>query len=641
MHDFTVRIFSRAREGVSRLPYAWRTLRLIHDAAGYIPYVWMGLLVVQGLVPVCIVYTTKLLVDGIADAVGGGLDASNIAHVSLPAAAMSGLLLIQQLLANALQYLNALQTELVTDHIKLLIHGKAAAVDYVFYESPAYHDRLEQANAQSGARSLAMLQNIGGLLQSSVTFVSIAALLVTYSVLLPILLFLSALPAFVVLLRYNEKHHAWWHKRTPERRWISYYDHCLTGLPAAGELRIYGLGDFFRNQYRLLRKRLRGEQLALLRWQMRAGLFARALALVVTAVAVIWIVRRALIGEAQLGDLALFYQAFTQAQGLMRTFLGNVGQVFANILFLEHLFAFLDQEVLVSDPDIPTPFPEPIRHGIEFRNVSFRYPEAKEFALQNFSLKIPAGQTVALVGANGAGKSTLIKLLCRFYDPQEGAIYIDGIDITRFSLKDLRRHLAVMLQLPMRYHATVYGNIAVGEAQEILPQDHIIKASRAAGAHDFVSRLPMGYDTSLGRLFKSSVDLSGGEWQRLALARAYLRQTPIVALDEPTSSIDSWTENEWFARFREIVQDKTAIIITHRFTTAKQADIIYVMDQGKVIEYGSHDELVAMDGKYADSWKAQVSSSNSRFGYKDLETHGLEIDDSSDVGGGAAFPYGY
>jgi ATP-binding cassette subfamily B protein len=315
---------------------------------------------------------------------------------------------------------------------------------------------------------------------------------------------------------------------------------------------------------------------------------------------------RALQGRATLGDLALFYQAFQRGQGLLRSLLENVGQIYANTLFLGNLFEFLELKPRVADPLQPV-LPQPsLREAICFRQVAFRYPGSDRRVLQDFNLTIPAGQIIAIVGANGAGKSTLLKLLCRFYDPEHGVITLDGTDIRDISLQHLRKMITVLFQWPVPYQATAAQNIAFGDLAATQGGAELEAAALSAGAHDVIRGLPKGYDTLLGKWFANGVELSVGEWQRLALARAFFRQAQILILDEPTSALDSWAEADWFDRFRSLAKGRTAIIITHRFTIARRADMIHVMDAGRIVESGKHDELLSRGGMYARSWAAQL-----------------------------------
>jgi ATP-binding cassette subfamily B protein len=322
----------------------------------------------------------------------------------------------------------------------------------------------------------------------------------------------------------------------------------------------------------------------------------------------VWMVWRAFMGQLTLGDLALFYQAFTQGQGLLRSLLGNVGRIYENILFLGNLFEFLETQPQIVDPPHPKPTPT-LQEGIRFHQVTFAYPGSKHAVLQDFSFDIPAGKVVAIVGANGAGKTTLVKLLCRFYDPQIGAILLDGTNLRDLPVEQARRLITVLFQFPAPYFTTAAQNIKLGDVTADPDMDAVESAARSAGAHEFITRLPQGYDTLLGKWFAGGAELSGGEWQRLALARAFLRRAQIMILDEPTSFMDSWAEVDWFDRFRELAAGRTAIFVTHRFLIAKRADIIHVMDEGQIVESGSHDELLAQGGRYAQSWAAQMQAS--------------------------------
>jgi ATP-binding cassette, subfamily B, bacterial len=300
------------------------------------------------------------------------------------------------------------------------------------------------------------------------------------------------------------------------------------------------------------------------------------------------------------GKLAMFYAAFQQGLGLMRSLLQNLGELYRSSMFLGNLFEFLNLKPSVHSPASPRPLPTALRQSIRFRNVTFQYPGSPAPNLAGFDLTIPAGRIVSLVGPNGAGKSTFVKLLCRLYDPYEGSIEMDGVDLREFSIDELRRHITVLFQEPVRYNATAAENIGMGNPGATL--EDIEEAARAAGADEIIGRLPQKYDHLLGKLFLDGVGLSTGEWQRIALARAFLRNAPILILDEPTSAMDPWAEAEWLDRFRTIASGRTAIVITHRLTTAMRADEIHVISRGRVVESGRHEDLLARGGLYAQSW---------------------------------------
>ena len=588
----------------AQLPYLPRAFSLVRRAAGGLTFVWFGLLLAQGLLPVVTVYLTRTLVNGIAKLVGAG-GGWQAMEPLLPAVIAMVLVLIGiELLQSVGKWLRTAQSELVQDHVHGLIHAQAMRLDLSFYDNPGYYDQLHRARIDALSRPTALLENIGTLLQSLITLAAMGWVLLSFGLWIPLLLAFGTLPALLVVLRHTIRFHRWRLQNTAAIRQTSYYDLMLTQREAAAEMRLFGLGQHFRKLFQDLRLRLRLEQVQLARSEAIAQTLAALFGLASMAGALAWMGRLALKGAIGLGDLALFYQAFFQGQRMMRSLLGSTGEIYRNLAFLENLFEFLALQPNITAPAESAPFPG-LKQGIELRNVTFSYPGSSRTALVDFNLTIPAGKITALVGENGAGKSTLIKLLCRFYDPEQGALLIDGADLRDLDPLELRQQITVLFQDPVHYHDSVRNNIAFGDIHNNPDLARIKAAAAASGADAPISRLPRNYETVLGKWF-GGAELSGGEWQRLALARAFLRNAGLVILDEPTSAMDSWAEADWLARFRQLVAGRTALIITHRFTTALQADMIHVMDKGRIIESGSHAELLAAQGHYADSWSRQL-----------------------------------
>ena len=598
----------KLRKALIQLPYLPRALKLVWEVARPWTIAWVVLLVVQGLLPAAIVYLTKLVVDGVVFAARNGSSWPQVRPVLVLLLVLGGILLLMEVVRGGINWVRTVQAELLQDHITSLIHEKSVTADLAFYELSDFYDHLHRARSEAWYRPVALLGNLGALLQSSITLLAMGAILIPLGSWLTLALMLSTLPAFFVVVHYALAEYQWRLKRTGEERHAWYYDWIMTTAEAAAELRLFGLGKYFQSNYKTLRQRLRGERLQLTRRQSVAELGASLIALVIIGGAMGWMVWNALLGLVTLGELALIYAAFNQGQGLMRTLLENAGQLYGNSLFLGNLFEFLSLQPRIKcrgGPPWP-PFAE-IETGIAFNGVSFSYPNASSKALDDFTMTIPSGKIVAIVGPNGAGKSTLLKLLCRFYDPDAGNIEIDGRDLRDFPVDDLRRLITVLFQQPVHYNTTVRENVLYGDLRRGPSQAEIETAITAAGADGVVSRLPEKDQTLLGRWFAGGTELSVGEWQRIALARAFLRRAPIIILDEPTSALDPWAESDWLERFRELARGRTSIIITHRFTTAMHADVIHVMDCGRIVESGSHDRLLEQSGLYAQSWSRQTS----------------------------------
>ena len=569
---------------------------------------WAVLLLFQGLLPVLLAYLTKFAIDGVVAAKDANGEWQQVTKALWILGLMGIMLLLAEVFQHASAWMRTAQAEKFGDFLADRIHAKASEIDLAFYESPEYHNLLEQTRGDSSSKPLVLLESLGSVMQNSISIVGLGALLLTYAWWLPLILIFGAFPSLWIIMHSDKKYHRWWKSTADDRRWTAYYDAMLTHANAATEMRLFDLSLHFRTMYQSIRGRLRHEKLLRLRKQGYGKILAASIALITAVGTSVWMAIKVLYNHATLGDLGVFYQVFSRGQGSMSALLQGVGKALNSSLYLENLFAFLDlQPKIISDDDPHSPFTS-LKKGISFSSVTFSYPGSAIPVIDELNLFIPAGSVAALVGVNGAGKSTLIKLLNRFYDPTGGSIEFDGIDLRRFDTRQLRRMMSVLSQFPMQYHALARENIALGDLENNGLEEDIIAAARGAGAHGFITKLPEHYNTLLGKWFVNGAELSGGEWQRLALARAYFRQAPVVILDEPTSFMDPWSEADWFDRFREMVDGKSGIVITHRFTIAMRADIIHVIDQGKIIESGSHRELLERDGFYATSWKVQMQT---------------------------------
>ncbi len=594
------------KRGLGQVPYLSKGLNLVYRAAPFWMIVWFVLLVAQGLLPVALVYLTRALVDGLVVIVQGASDWETLRPTLVWVVLMGGVLLAKEALRGGIGLARTVLGEQTRDFMSGLIHQKSNEIDLAYYDMPEYHDMLHRARAGAALRPMNLLESSGVLLQNGLTLGAMLLVLLPYAAWLPAVLLVSTLPAFYIVLHHRLRLHQWTVRNTPDERRSWYYDWLLTARDSAAELRLFQLSDHFQAAFQTLRRRLRDERIQLMKDQSRAELFAGLAALLVTGLAVAWMIWQVVQGRHSLGDLALFYSAFNQGQSLMRALMENMGEIYSNSFFLSDLFEFLALAPRVPEPESPRELPSVLKDGVHFERVTFFYPGSERSTLHEFDLHLAAGKITAIVGANGAGKSTLIKLLCRFYDPQQGAITLDGIDVRHFSLDSLRSGITVLFQEPVHYGATVRENIALGDLAGAPDIERIRTAARSAGADELISRLPSAYETMLGKWFQGGADLSVGEWQRLALSRAFLRQAPLIILDEPTSAMDPWAEADWLERFRQLAAGRTALLITHRFTTAAHADVIYVMDNGQIVEAGSHRQLLHSGGRYAASWKDQM-----------------------------------
>jgi ATP-binding cassette subfamily B protein len=651
-------IRARLRRVLSQTPHLRRGIRLIWEAAPRHTLLWVLLLVIQGLLPAIQVLLTRPLVDGLAAALDG--DPAALRSSLLVAAAMAGLLVAAEVLRGLSGYLRAAQGEAVRDHVSGLIHRQSMAVDLAFHDQPEYFDHMHRARREAATRPLALLESAGSAFQNVITLAAIARVLASYGLWLPVLLVISTLPAGLVVLDATLRMHAWRRRSTEDERRSWYYEWLLTSRDAAAEMRLYELGAGFAERFRELRRRLKAERLALARRQALTELAAAGLALALVAAALGWRLASAFgSGGVSLGDLALFWAAFQQGQSLARGLLSNLGQILQSSLFLGDLFEFLELEPSVADSGADKSWggshegdgsrrrddaaaqgdssfldgsgsregsggkddsgSTPVRSDvspassgarvlrpprIRFENLRFRYPRAEQLLLDGFNLEIPAGRKLAILGSNGAGKSTLLKLLCRFYDPEAGGITFDGVDIREIPLTELRAQLSVLFQMPIRFLATAGESIALGQPGLADMAGRVREAANLADAGPIIERLPQGFDTPLGIGFVSGVELSVGEWQRIALARACYRASPILVLDEPTSAMDPWAELAWMRRFDRLAADRTALLITHRLASARFAEEIIVMEKGCIQEEGDHASLLAAGGRYAELWAA-------------------------------------
>jgi ATP-binding cassette subfamily B protein len=510
-------------------------------------------------------------------------------------------------LARFVDYTDNLLSDRYTHHVSIRVMRQAAQLDLTTYEDPVFYDRLERARVQATDR-LAMIQQMGRLFQQSITTLVFTATLIYYSPLLFLLLCIGVLPAF-----FGETHFAFLgyaknFRQTPAKRQMDYLRQVGGSKEAAKELKLFNLSGYLTDLFTRLSQQIYEENVALshkkLVW---GGLLSitGTLGYYGSYVLVIW---QTVHGRYDLASYGFITAAIVQAQSNLQQAFSTASGIADQALFLTDLIAFFDMKPTVQSKPNALPAPRPIQRGFEFRNVSFAYPGTTRRVLKNFNFALRPGERIALIGENGQGKTTVVKLITRLYDPTEGQILLDGIDLREYSLEDLHQEIGVIFQDFMRYEMTARENIAIGRVELPHSEEEIESAAQKSLAQGVIEKMPARYDQMLGRRFEGGVDLSGGEWQKIALARAYLRDAQLLVLDEPTAALDAKSELEVFQRFAELTEGKMALLISHRFSTVRMADRIVVLEGGQLVEEGTHQQLMALGGRYAEMFEMQAAS---------------------------------
>lgn len=518
-----------------------------------------------------------------------------------------GLACVGNVLGRAIDYCDARLADQFTREVSLRIMDHAAKLDLACFEDPVFYDKLERARVQATDR-IGMLNAMGRLLQQSVTLVSLSAGVIAFSPWLFALLVVCVVPAFL-----GESHFAFLgyslaYRLTPIRRELDYLRVVGTSRESAKEVKIFGLARHLRDRYASLTDGLIGENRKLTRRRLRWGSLLAVAGSIGYYGSYAYIVLRTLEGHLTIGYLTFLAGALAQSTGQIQMLFSTFSSIADQALFLTDLQQFFAVEPRIRSSGAALPAPRPIRQGFEFRNVSFHYPGSERLVLNNLNFRIEPGERIALVGENGQGKTTFVKLMARLYDPCSGAILLDGVDLREYAIEDLQREIGVIFQDFMRYDMTARDNIGVGRIERIGDEMRLWNAARKSRADEILARLPREFDQMLGRRFEGGVDLSGGEWQKFALARAYMRDAQVLILDEPTAALDAAAEYEVFRRFAELTAGRMAILISHRFSTVRMSDRIVVLEGGAIREQGTHQQLVAHGGRYARLFELQAAN---------------------------------
>jgi len=590
------------------LTMVWRTSRSLTVAS-------LLLRLARALLPVITLYVGKLIIDDVVMLVQmpdkpGTLPewiASGLLNwLGFLLVAEFGLAVIADILGRVVSLIDSLLSERVSNASSVRLMQHAAKLDLEDFEDAEFQDQLERARRQTSGR-MTLMGQLFSQAQDIVTVVSFAAGLIIYAPWLIVLLLLALVPAFLGEAHFNAQSYSLDYARTPERRELDYVRQTAASVETAKEVKIFGLNTFLIDRYvRLATDFYAANRRLALRRASWGGLFT-AMGTIGYYLAYAYIVWRTLTGEFSIGDLTFLAGSFRRLRTLLEGLLASFSSTAGQALYLDDLFSFFEVKPEILSPDDPRPFAQPIRQGFVFEDVGFRYPGAERWAVRHLSFTLNAGEVVALVGENGAGKTTLVKLLTRLYDPDEGRILLDGHDLREYDLDALRGNMGVIFQDFVRYNLSAADNIAVGRIEARDDRARIERAASRSQADEVIAKLPAGYEQMIGKRFRNGVELSGGEWQKIAIARAYMREAEVLILDEPTAALDARSEYEVFRRFKELSHGKTAILISHRFSSVRMADRILVLADGKVEAAGTHEELVSRPGRYAELFELQAA----------------------------------
>ena len=599
----------RVSEQFSSLRNVPRFFRMIWNVSPRLTLWNIMLRLLQSGLPLAMLYVGKEIIDIVVEAINQPGGAEGIASTGHPVWFWVGLefalAIANSLLGRAITLTDSLLGDLVNNDSSVRIIRHAATLDLYQFEDATFYDKLERARTQTAGRT-ALMSMVLSQAQDIITVVFLAAGLIAFNPWLMLILVMAVIPSFIGETRFNRESYSLTRSWTPERRELDYLRYIGASNETAKEIKIFGLEGFIADRFKMISdKYFKANQILVIRRAAWGGFFS-ALGTASYYAAYVFIIGQTVLGQITIGTLTFLAGAFSRLQGLLQGMVNRFSKIAEMALYLQDLFDFLELQPLSQAQSGNRKVPRPIREGFVFENVGFQYPGSENWALRKLSFVLPPGEKLALVGENGAGKTTVVKLLANLYEPTEGRILLDGVDLREYDPNDLRLEIGIIFQDYVRFMFTASENISVGNIVRREDEERIESAAQKSLADTVVENLPKKYQQMLGRRFSDGVDLSGGQWQKVALARAYMRDAQLVILDEPTAALDARAEHEVFLRFAELMKGKAAVLISHRFSTVRMADRILFLEHGSLLELGSHEELLAKGGKYAELFRLQA-----------------------------------
>lgn len=581
------------------LTYIKKILKIVWDCSPGLTVARVVLLVINAILPLIPLYLMKLLLDAFAEDVKPTMN-----YITWILVGFAVVKILSIIVGQISTYVNLLQSDIVADHMSNIVISKTLHTDMEYFDSDVYHDIFQRAIASSSGRPLQVLGVVMGLVSNLISLAAVVVMLVRLHWGIIAVLVIIAIPVAVIRWYFTDQMVDLREIQTQKDRKAGYFKHVLTSLDYAKEVRIFAYGRKLRDRFLALRMQLRVEKRNLYLKQTRSIGVAQGVESIAIITALGFIAYRAIKGAISVGDIALYYGLFQKGQSNISGVLKSFVSIHENRRYLEHLFTFLDLETKITDPVKPIDIDDKV-NTLSFENVSFTYPSTNKKILDDVSFEVKKGEIIAIVGENGSGKTTLVKLITRLYEKNAGKIKINGTDIANFRLSDLRRKFTVIFQMFSKYNATVVENVQWADIEKKIDPNKVVEATQRAHAQKFIETLPNKYQTSLGRSFRQGEELSGGQWQKIALSRAFYKDAEIIVLDEPTSFIDPLAEEDIFASLKKVAENKILVLITHRIYNLRMADKILVMDQGKIVEQGNHAELMAQNGLFKEMFDKQ------------------------------------